>query len=142
MAGSKIHQELMRIEEERGYLDPQVVVEYAQDPDSVLHGAFEWDQDEAARKYRMWQARQLIKSVQVQYKGKPAPAFLNVTVNYEENKSGYMSSSKVLSNRDLAKETMQDALERIEHWRMVYGQLKELSEIVNEDALEEAKKKL
>jgi hypothetical protein len=44
-----------------GVLTPDAVVARASNPKSALHDAFEWDDTEAARKYRLEQARQLIR---------------------------------------------------------------------------------
>lgn len=40
---------------------PESVLEKAKDPDSELHGCFEWDDTVAANKYRLIQARQIIQ---------------------------------------------------------------------------------
>ncbi|GIW89962.1 MAG: hypothetical protein KatS3mg109_1339 [Pirellulaceae bacterium] len=46
-----------------GRLLPEHVVEAARDPASPLHSHFTWDDGEAAHRYRLWQARQLIRAV-------------------------------------------------------------------------------
>lgn len=48
-----------------GRLTPAAVVEDAMNEESPLHSYFEWDDNEAARKYRLTQARRLIRSVEV-----------------------------------------------------------------------------
>lgn len=50
---------------ENGRLTPAAVVEDAASEESPLHEYFEWDNSEAARKYRLSQARRLIRSVEV-----------------------------------------------------------------------------
>lgn len=44
-----------------GKLTPRVVVEAARDPEHPLHNRFEWDNTVAAEKYRLGQARDLIR---------------------------------------------------------------------------------
>ena len=62
-----LHRTLARLAEAgEGVLTPDAVVEAAASPDSPLHGYFEWDDTEAARKYRLEQARTLIRSVHVE----------------------------------------------------------------------------
>ncbi len=51
--------------EKSGILTPDSVVEDATDPESVLHPLFEWNNDIAAHKYRVDQARTVISSVTV-----------------------------------------------------------------------------
>lgn len=47
-----------------GGLTAQQVLEAAESPTSVLHRYFDWDDVSAARKYRLNQARQIIRAVQ------------------------------------------------------------------------------
>lgn len=56
---------LMAIREKRGALTPAIVVEEAEAPDHPLHHRFEWDDTEAAIKYRLSQAQSLLR---VKYK--------------------------------------------------------------------------
>jgi hypothetical protein len=48
-----------------GFLTPQQVVGEAVDPAHPLHDYFEWDDSEAASRYRLAQAGQLIRSVKI-----------------------------------------------------------------------------
>ena len=48
-----------------GLLRPQAVVDAARPVSSPLHGAFCWNNTEAAQKYRLLQAQQLIRSFRV-----------------------------------------------------------------------------
>lgn len=57
--------ELERIQNQRGVIEPRVVVEESRPEAAPLHPVFEWDDDKAAENYRTWQARSLIKSVRV-----------------------------------------------------------------------------
>lgn len=142
MEGSEIYHELQRIEGDYGYLSPHIVLEEASDETSVLHPHFDWDDETAAHNHRLWQARQLIKSVQIKYKGKPTKAFMNVTVNYEENQTGYISTEKVLKSEVLTNQTLQYAVNRIEYWQNLYGHLDELSKIVDKNELKSVKERL
>jgi len=48
-----------------GSLEPERVVDAARNPNSSMHGQFNWDDTEAAHQYRISQARALIKRVKV-----------------------------------------------------------------------------
>ena len=48
-----------------GVLNPERVVEAARNPNSSMHGQFDWDDSTAAHEYRLSQARALIKRVKV-----------------------------------------------------------------------------
>ncbi len=60
-----LRQELQVIYEQNQKLTPALVVEVARDPDHPLHHRFEWDDEKAGDKYRLHQARQLIRSVRI-----------------------------------------------------------------------------
>lgn len=55
---------LIALENERGQITPELVVEAAADPQSPLHKSFTWNDEEAAYSYRLDQARALIRSVE------------------------------------------------------------------------------
>lgn len=55
---------LIALENERGQITPELVVEAAAAPQSPLHKAFTWNDEEAAYSYRLDQARALIRSVE------------------------------------------------------------------------------
>lgn len=61
----EVNKELKRIQKKEGRLTAELVLQYASDPDSPLHVAFEWDDEEAAHKYRLYQARNLITNLQI-----------------------------------------------------------------------------
>ena len=67
----------------KGKIKPSTVVDEAKDKKSVLHSYFTWDNTEAAKKYRIQQARELINHLieVVVVEGKPQTqrSFFNVT---------------------------------------------------------------
>ena len=65
---SDLRSELEAIREQYGKLTPKVVVSEARDPGHPLHSQFEWDDSVAGEKWRVHQARELIRSVRVVYK--------------------------------------------------------------------------
>src|SRR5688500_16292159 len=66
-------QELDALYKRDGELEPERVLEWAEKhPSSALHASFQWDDTEAAKQYRLWQARQLITEVVVVYEDRPS----------------------------------------------------------------------
>jgi hypothetical protein len=63
-----LRDQLQAIYDERQRLTPEVVVDAARDEASPLHDRFEWDDQIAGEKYRLDQARRLIRSVRVVYR--------------------------------------------------------------------------
>lgn len=63
----EIKQALAELEDDEGRLTPEAVVTAAAVAGSPLHDLFDWDDSSAAQKYRLDQARTLIRSVKVVY---------------------------------------------------------------------------
>lgn len=59
--------ELLAIREEYGVLTPEHVVMAAERPDHPLHGRFTWDNTEAAARWRLHEAANLIRSVKLRF---------------------------------------------------------------------------
>jgi hypothetical protein len=136
---------LEQIREQNGGITPAAVVDEASDPDHPLHDTFCWDDSEAACKYRLAQARQLINSVRVVVRGSsPTPAFINVTIqqNVEADLSasrGYLPSAEVMASVDYRDQALEEALRALRGWEMRYRHLEELAGIMA--AIDKVKKK-
>jgi len=90
----KVIAALKDIYTKHGILRPADVVEAALNPKSPLHGCFEWDDDKAAKQYRLEQARKLIREVRVEYADQlSAPVFVHV-----ETAGGYLPVQAVVEN--------------------------------------------
>ena len=59
---------LQAIYDERGTLTPALVVDAASHPEHPLHTRFTWDDTEAARRWRLSQASELIRTARVTYR--------------------------------------------------------------------------
>lgn len=136
-------EELQRLEQRVGYLEPQVVLKEASDPSSPLHDSFDWDDTTAARKYRLWQARQLIANVKVEFVGEDRQAFYNATVMVEDVPvRGYFSLERVLSDEELHRQVLIEAVKEIETAHKKYDSLKELEGVINIKKLHDVKTEL
>lgn len=114
-----------------GLLTPEAVVEFARPATSPLHKRFTWDNTEAAYKYRLWEARQLIsvtvKMVDIGGKKKPVRVFVSLTPDREDG--GYREINTVLSGGDYRRQLILDALAELAVFEMKYAELKELSDL-------------
>jgi hypothetical protein len=54
-------------------LDAEMVLQAAKEPASTLHKYFEWDDTEAARQYRLEQARLIVRSIEVRIVTRSGP---------------------------------------------------------------------
>jgi hypothetical protein len=135
--------EMRGLYENNGMLTPEAVLAAASKPNSALHGAFEWDDSEAARKYRLEQARDLIQKVKVQIissdeKITYVRAYVSLPSDREGN-GGYRSTVKVLSDAEQRAELISLALKELATFRKKYAELSELAAVF--EAIEQMDKK-
>lgn len=96
-----------------GVLTPNAVIEDARDESSPLHAHFEWDDSEAAKQWRLEQARALIRSVKVEIQ---TEARTVSTVRYvrspeaEKGEQGYVDVPSLRTREDLAREALRREL--------------------------------
>lgn len=82
-----------------GKLTPKELVEAARDVNSPLHDEFEWDNTRAAQKYREWQARYIISSIELKITVLPAKV-TNVELEVHEAPSSGVKFYHVLDAED------------------------------------------
>jgi len=131
-----ITDELLTIKDQNnGFVDPFAVVEYARDPLTALHSRFEWDDTEAAERYRIWQARMIIRMELVVIpvegtKGKTVRSFISLVSDRRvEQDKGYRFMVDVLSNADLRDQLLDEARQDMLIFRRKYNQLSELAKV-------------
>lgn len=132
MSNELIVAELKRIAEEHdGELRAGDVVEAAKPESSPLHSQFDWEDTEAAHKWRLHQARNLIR-VTVEYVGGgedavPARVFVSLT---PDRKDGfYRATADVMSDVDHRKQLFADAVAEMQRFEKKYSDLKELADV-------------
>lgn len=92
-----------------GRITPDLVVADAENPDSILHNLFEWNDGIAAHYHRLAQARQIITSVRVVITTENKKIS---TVYYVRDpdaaplEQGYVSIDILKTDKDLAKESI------------------------------------
>lgn len=121
--------ELAALYKQHGALDPEIVVEWARaHPESALHGRFEWNDDKAAQQHRLWQARQLITSVEVTYPdGKTRQIYVSPVE--QRGAGGYASLVEVMSDKERRAQFLAQALKEYERLEAKYRDLEELAEV-------------
>lgn len=100
-----------------GVITPRAVVDDARNSDSPLHECFDWNDEIAGDKWRLVQARRLIRSVTIktviEHHTIAAPCYTR-DVTSEPGKQGYVSVISVKSNYEKARDTLRTELTRIE----------------------------
>lgn len=130
-----IPEELRRIAKRNGgLLLAEDVVEAARDQSSPLHDSFTWDDDEAAQKWRLHQARNLIR-VTVEWLNAPGKEpirvrpFVSLTPDRTNDGGGYRSIISVMANKDHRRQLLDDAIAEMDRFRAKYESLSELADV-------------
>lgn len=136
--------ELNKLYVKEGSLTPDLVVREAESMMSPLHNYFEWDDEIAAHKHRLQEARQLIRSVKVTIEGREVQAFWNVKIQIEDDgvQQAYHSIHTVVGNKEMYEYTVEEALRELEYWKEKYHDIQEMYKLVNVEALAKAKENI
>jgi hypothetical protein len=114
-----------------GLLRAEDVVEFARDENTALHKHFQWDDTEAARQYRIIQARNIIRVVVVVTPEISEP--YRVAVSMENDRytpgGGYRLMKDVMSDEEKRTAFVAQAKRELDAWRNRYKHLKELADI-------------
>jgi len=118
-------------------LKPDDVLNDAVSPKSPLHDFFEWDDSLAAQKYRVNQAAYLLRSIHVTVKVDREEtnirAFHRVVVRHHTSDNGgkgakgYVTLTRVMSDKELRAQIIEEALRQLQSWRDKYKQYSEFS---------------
>ncbi len=126
----------------RGILRPVAVEEAARKPSSPLHPYFTWDDNEAARLYRIEQARQLIRVVVDVSSGSAEPTRVFVSLKTDQRHGdGYRAMTTVLSNAELRRMLIDDAIADMRNFRDRYVRIAQLAGVRRAMAKAEVKLK-
>ena len=115
--------------ESGGQLHPHAVVADARDAKSPLHRHFEWDDQKAAERVPLDQARALIRSIRSSTSmrrglDRRSCAFGTTTASPDR------SIADVLKSRDLRERLLEQAMRDLDGWTGRYRELKEIVEMV------------
>lgn len=125
-----------------GILRPQDVVEFAKDESTTLHKSFEWDDSEAAKKYRIVQAQQVIRCHVIQLESDNGPrtvrAYQSLPSMRGENHE-YVKTTDCMNNDEWKAEMLKTALQELNAFREKYSILSSLDPLFEAlDKLEKA----
>lgn len=122
--------ELIRIREKYGTLEPEYVVDESRDSDAVLHKCFQWDDRKAAELYRKRQAMALIENIKVVVSNERMDivvrAFVNVSPAHGVPRS-YHPTAEVIHSEEAYKDLLAQAKAEMESFITKYQQIEELN---------------
>lgn len=120
-----------------GVIYPADVVQFARDESTALHSKFEWNDGDAAEKYRLWQAREIIRASVTILPRNNQPIQTYVSLKHDRYTTtggsavagGYRNLIEVLSVPSLRKTLLEEAIEEHDRWEKKYQTIKELADI-------------
>lgn len=122
----KVSEEIAEIGE---VVEPAEIVEKAKDESTELHKCFEWNNDIAAEKYRLHQARNLLGNLVFEYKDEPTKQEpIRLMYKTTENE-GYKSINLIMQKPDEYKALLNRAYSELQVFKNKYRMLKELKNI-------------
>lgn len=125
-----------------GRLTPELLIAEAKSSDSPLHQEFEWDDSIAAHRYRIDQARELIRSVRYVFRTEHIKVTTVAYVRDPEaspSDAGYISVDRVKHNEDMQRDVLisefkraADALSRARKLAALFGMTSEIDGFIRE----------
>lgn len=130
-----LRDELLAIREQHGRLTAELVLDEARDPSHPLHERFVWDDGAAAERYRVGQARNLIRSVKIAFQrpnGEKASVRQFVSIDRADSGpvSGYLPTEEVLTNPLQARILLRQMEREAEALRLRWSHMAEYREVV------------
>lgn len=107
------------------------VVAFAADPSTELHRRFIWDDTVAAHQFRLWQARQLIRTVVVLEPNMPSETHVYVSLGDDRKTDGggYRALIEVMSDEEMRAKLFVQAKREAREWQQKYRDLERLAPI-------------
>ena len=128
-----VGKEFERIEKENGEVTNKAIVDAARSEENVMHDLFEWNDKIAGEKYRLQQATNIIAAlvVEADNNGYDKRAFVNITDNPHavRNTPRYINYETAMSDEDMRKVLLKNALQELVIFKSKYKALKELSKV-------------
>lgn len=127
IAGDRIE----AIRERLGHVHPSDVVEDARPEGAPLHPCFEWNDAAAAQKWRVEQARAVLRALVILPNDAPDadPVRAFVAIGSDNEPNDYMPLSVVMSDEELRRRALRDALDQLNQLKARYATLRELEKV-------------
>ena len=139
---SDLRSQLQQIYDQHERLTPQIVVDEARDEAHPLHDRFEWDNQIAGEKYRLDQARRLIRSVRVVYREASESEAARTVRAYhairDEQGNAYQPVEEIVENQIATKILLQDMHREWLQLKRRYGMFEEFLQLVRADLEDKA----
>jgi len=134
-----VGQYLDSISQRDGGIKPSVIVEEASELEALLHTCFEWDNTEAAQKYREDQARAIVRNLVVVHFSEDRQddpprtrAFVHVSTQEDGGRNPrYLGIKSVLDNTQMREDLIEQAMRELKSFQAKYEGILELAELMD-----------
>jgi hypothetical protein len=111
-----------------GYLTKDEILAKARSQQSPLHKYFEWDENEAAERYRRRQVSYLLSTLRVKKNGKVTRtrAFVFVHDPKHDGRKVYVNIRSAMGNPEMKRQLVERAHKELTRWIGAYGGAREL----------------
>lgn len=122
------------LERQLGEVTPKILLDDSRPVDAVLHSLYEWDDTEAAEKWRLQQSKNIIGNlviVSVENLGEinePVRAF--VSVSNRNEKASYVSTVTALSNEETRQRVLKNAEAELHMFTQKYKELLDVASLL------------
>lgn len=125
----KVYEEIMELCDDLESASPKDIVEKARDESSELHKCFTWNDSVAAERWRVHEARFVIRQLVIKEEKVPKDR-PEVRLFYKtDNESGYKPTELIVQKDDEYKALLKRAYAELQAFKRKYSMLKELQEI-------------
>lgn len=128
----KQKRELGELKSKSGNLKAEEVVEFAKDPKTALHKRFTWDDTKAAAKWRLEQARGIIRVYVIVHAETQKKCKAFISLSPDRGKAGYTDMETIMCSPRKREQMLQDALAELRILKTKYAHLTELSHLFAE----------
>ena len=108
---------------------PWQIVDYAKNPEAELHKCFTWDNDVAAEKWRLYEARQVVCNLVIVETNSDDEDIQIRAFHKVNNDEGYKSFRIILKNKDEYEKLLERCLSDLRALKNKYQNLSEYQEI-------------
>lgn len=118
------------IYKDRTSAKPEEVVEIAKNPECELHKCFDWDNEIAGEKWRLEQARDILRNLVIVNIEKEVPQKTNLRLTHKIDNSGYKLTVNIVRNQNEYELLLRQALKELDTFKRKYACLSELEQIM------------
>ena len=112
------------------------LLDASRDVSAPLHNCFEWNDDIAAEKYRVYQARHIINSIEIVYVKADTPEhlsrsryFVNTVPTAPKVQGQFVTLGVAFTNENYRDAVLKDALRELRAFQIKYNRYQELSDV-------------